>query len=118
MSSTLPSPIPAQPGFEQRRKYPRFPCGPATFCIVVAGPFVKPDLAAVRDISRGGIGLILARRIQPGKVVTLNLFNVTRNFACQVVMRVIYTNKQADGSYFVGGAFGEELIDEEVQWLV
>jgi len=108
MSTILPMRTPAQTGVEQRRKYPRFRCGPATFCILVAGTHVKPDLAGVRDISRGGIGLILARPIKPGKVVTLNLFNVTRNFA----------NKQVDGSYFVGGAFGEPLIEEEVQWLV
>ena len=118
MSTILPMRTPAQSGVEQRRKYPRSRCGPATFCILVAGTHVKPDLAGVRDISRGGIGLILARPIKPGKVVTLNLFNVTRNFACQVVMRVIYANKQVDGSYFVGGAFGEPLIEEEVQWLV
>ena len=116
-----PSPTPAAPpgpSVTRQRKHPRFPASPNTFCLLGTGRDGPAELAGVRNISRGGVGVVFARRMEPGEVVTVNLFNWKRNFACRVVMRVVYANAQADGTFFLGGAFTEEMAEEEVQWLV
>lgn len=102
---------------ETRRRHPRYPCGPETFCLVATGPASQLELAAVRNVSRSGVGLILNRNFEPGSLVVVNLFNWRRNFATRVPLRVVHISQQPDGTYFLGGAFAHELCDEEVQWL-
>jgi PilZ domain len=113
---TLPAPS-ARPRGEQRRRHPRFPCEPTTFGLVQASPDTPLELAGVRDISQSGVGLLFRRRLNPGRTVVLNLFNARRNFACRLVMRVVYASAQPDGTFRLGGTFTQELSPAEVDWL-
>jgi hypothetical protein len=118
MSQVADHPAPTdRPRGEQRRRHPRFACEPTTFALVQASPDTPLELAAVRDISQSGVGLLFRRHLQPGRTVLLNLFNARRNFACRLVMRVVYVSPQPDATFRVGGAFTQELSAIEVSWL-
>jgi hypothetical protein len=102
---------------ESRRRHPRFPCGPCTFGLLAAGRDTPLELVGVHNLSQSGAGLVLNRFIEPGSVVLLNLFNWRRNIATRVPFRIVHASQHEDGTFFVGGAFTEELSAEEVQWL-
>jgi hypothetical protein len=76
------------------------------------------ELAGVRNVSQSGVGLLTRRRLEPGTLVTVNLFNAQRNIAMRMWMRVVFANALDDGTHQVGGEFTEEISAEEVQWLV
>ena len=113
-----PAAAPSQPTGRGRRRHPRVDCGPYSFCLFQICRDMPLELAGVRNVSQSGIGLLTQRRLQPGTLVTLNLFNAQRNIAFRVWMRVVYSNVQDDGMHLVGGAFTEEISAEEVAWLV
>ena len=118
MSVTLSPKDAASPATpEQRRRHPRFECGPYTFGLLQEGRDARLELVGVRNISQSGVGLVGNRAIEEGKIVTLNLFNSQRNFATRVLMRVVYANRQPDNTFFLGGAFTQEIGKEEVDWL-
>jgi hypothetical protein len=107
----------AKPYKDRRRRHERFPCGPYTFGLLHANPYMPLELTGVRNVSQSGAGLIFHRRLEAGQAVTLNLFNARRNFATRVTLRVIYCDEHRDGLFLLGGAFSQEIGPEEVQWL-
>jgi hypothetical protein len=119
MSLTLaPTVAATKPTGRDLRRHPRLDCGPYTFSLFQVNIDMPLELAGVRNVSQSGIGLITRRRLEPGSVLTLNLFNAQRNIAFRVWMRVVYVKAQADGLFQVGGPFTAEISQEEVQWLV
>jgi len=119
MTLTLsPAAAATKPTGRGRRRHPRLDCGPYTFCLFQACADTPLEVAGVRNVSQSGIALITQRPLQPGALVTLNLFNAQRNIAFRLWMHAVYVNAQDDGLYHVGGAFTEEISAEEVQWLV
>jgi hypothetical protein len=118
MSLTLAPVAVTKPTGKDLRRHPRFDCGPYTFSLFQVERDMPPELAGVRNVSQSGIALITKRPLEPGTLVTVNLFNARRNIAFRVVMRVVYAKPQDDGLYCVGGPFTDEISQEEVQWLV
>src|SRR5262249_38580446 len=92
----------------ERRKSPRFACGVGTTGRILAGVGQDPELVSVRDISSGGISLILRCKLVPGQVVNVDLFHTVRNFDCQVPMKVVRIDEHTDGNYVLAGAFTRE----------
>lgn len=74
--------------------------------------------AGVRNISPEGLSLVLNRRIEPGSVVSVDVYNKARRYSCQVPLRVVYVLEHPGGDYILGGAFARELSDDEVQGLL
>jgi anti-anti-sigma factor len=98
----------------RRRSDVRFRCGPELVCQVqVEGE--RPDRrpAKIRNLSAGGMCLILDHKIEPNAVVHLHLQHSTRRFAAQVPLRVIYTVQRLGGDHVVGGVFTRKLSEEE-----
>jgi hypothetical protein len=52
-----------------------------------------------------------------GKVVTVELHNQPRSASCQRQIRVVYSLKNAEGNFLIGGAFSQVLSDVEMQGL-
>ena len=73
----------------RRWKKVRQPCGPDTQCRLQASLESPPESVRIRNLSGFGISLILGRRLEPGTVLTLDLFNRPHRFDCQVTMRVV-----------------------------
>jgi hypothetical protein len=85
---------------------------------LIAGIEVDPWLVPVRNISKGGINLILSQRITPGQVFPVRLFHTGRSFECRIPVRFLYCLDHSDGDYLVGGAFTRPLEPHEVESLL
>jgi hypothetical protein len=108
----------ARPTHPERRRSERFACAPGTLDCVIAGVGVEPWLVPVRNISSGGLNIVLRRKLEPGTIITVKLFNAARLFECDLRVRVIYNLEREDGDVLVGGAFLRELDRREVQGLL
>jgi PilZ domain len=109
---------------KERRAGVRYECALPTACIV--NDSLHPDAtewqsqwdAQVFDLSVGGIGLVVARRFEPGSVLTLDLASgdgrVKRTRQVQVV-RVAPADR---GRWFIGGVLTEKLSREELRLLL
>ena len=68
------------------------------------------------DISTGGIGLMLARRIEPG--TTLHVRLLGSGLRRTLEMRVIHMAELAPGCWLLGGAFSGHLDVAELPSLL
>lgn len=74
----------------------------------------------VRDISRGGVGLLLKHRFQPGTLLTVELRDTTGDLRRTVRVRVIHaTSTIIDGAarWHLGCEFETPLSDAEFEAL-
>jgi hypothetical protein len=102
---------------ERRRAY-RYPCGLETSYQMMAKIEPGVFVAKVRNISANGVSLILTRKIDAEIVASVDLYNGLNGYSCQMPLRVIYLVEHPEGAYILGGAFGRELNDYEVQGLL
>lgn len=105
-------------GGSGRRRAARFPCALGTSGLIREEPDGEPDWVAVRNLSAGGVSLVVRNRVEPGVNLTLDLFNKNRHFDCQVPLRVIHVRDYPGDSFLVGGAFARPLNDEELRALI
>ena len=112
LSSSLNPPVSS--GIE-RRASTRYPCNLATNCRLAA--FVAGDSwpARVRNISVGGINLVLSRAFDIGDHLALDLRSNTRNFARSLAVRVCYCIEHPSGDWIIGGSFPQPLQNEELR---
>ena len=83
---------------------------------------LEPDGASCpaqpQDISRSGVRLVLARRLDAGTEATAVVYHPGRQFFVRVPMRVAYVIEQPGGRFILGGAFARELSDDELRGLL
>lgn len=100
----------------ERRTSLRFPCRLQAICKMGGGKTGVDWPAGVRNISRKGAGLILARTFSPGTQFTVRFLR--RDGSGHVgLMRVVHGHFEAAGHYH-GCAFIRQLRQEEVDALV
>jgi hypothetical protein len=104
----------------ERRAYVRLTCDLAATCRP-SGRSLEPSwLGTVRDISAGGVGLLLRHCFHPGTALTVELREGTGRLVRTVQVRVVHaTALQVEGSHrwLLGCAFDRPLSDEELQAL-
>jgi len=94
-----------QPGRE-RRASPRYACDlRACYQARPASPSAPWRGCRVRDISSGGIALLVSRACTPGTVLEIDLEGCMFTFP----VRVEQASRQADGSWLLGCSFGQEF---------
>lgn len=71
--------------------------------------------AQIRDISRGGIKLVLKRSCEPGTMLTVGLPVVEGRSPLTVLACVVHVTPLADGEWAVGCNFARELSGEDLQ---
>jgi hypothetical protein len=74
--------------------------------------------ATVRNISLTGIGLLLARRFEPGTLLAIELTETSEQRQRLLVARVAHATLQPDDKWLIGCAFMSPLHDEELQELL
>jgi hypothetical protein len=120
MSSPTASPVvqdSVSPGTVECRVWPRHPCAVQVQCQPAAARQDKEQIwqGTVRDLSRGGVGLILPRRFEPGTVLFVEL---PGSEARPLLVRVAHTVRLPRGTWLLGCAFSSKLSEEELQrWL-
>jgi serine/threonine protein kinase len=106
-----PAPVPDRSDGRERRRSVRRPCRQPTACTIdtdvfpggTAGNETWP--ATVSDLSAQGIGLILARRFEPGTVFTVELEGGLRKQPRALTAQVVRVLPDAFGHWFHGCAF-------------
>jgi hypothetical protein len=112
---------PADPLKRQRveqRRWARVPCQSGTRAFLVISENEDPWPAEIRNMSPGGVGLVVARKLEPERSVLLDLHNEANGFRCQVPARVVYTTDLPTGDVLHGCMFARALSNLEVRGLI
>src|SRR6266446_2241417 len=100
------------------RVYERYPSDLATHCqpLAARGENEMKWQAMVRDISAGGIGLVLQRRFEPRTGLAIELPDAD-NSAFTVFVRVVHATAQPGGHWLLGCQFVTPLSEERLNIL-
>jgi hypothetical protein len=71
----------------------------------------------LRDISALGAGLLLARQINPGTRLVIEMARKKPTTPLRVLARVVHCQQQSDTTWIIGCQFDTPLQDEVVQEL-
>ena len=118
-----PAEVTTPPGSE-RRAFVRHPLGFGTFgridTAVYGGTGETDELwpLVVRDVSAGGIGVLLARRFEMGTELTIELTAGADSAPRMLPARVVRIEPERNGHWVHGCAFRHPLSDEELEALV
>lgn len=100
-----------------RRASTRYPCNLATSCRMAA---LLGDTfpGRVRNISVGGISLVVARPFDSNTELSVELRSNFRHFSRTMRIRVCYCIEHPSGDWILGASFIQALSDEEVRLLL
>jgi hypothetical protein len=100
---------------DERRVWVRYPCDLEAASQLVNG-HQQPHLSArVRDISRGGVQLVLPCRCEVGSLVSVDLPRPLAEAGATVLACVVRVSELPGGEWSVGCTFASELTDEDLQ---
>lgn len=110
-----PTPVPPT---RECRVYERHPCDLQTSCQPPSFGTGKESKwqGSVRDISTGGIGLVLRRRFERGTGLVIELPGGDE--PTTVLVRVVHVKAQPGGAWALGCVFVSPLSDEELNALL
>ena len=114
----------AKPAGSERRAFVRHPLGFGTFgridTAVYGGTGETDELwpLVVRDVSAGGIGVLLARRFEMGTELTIELTAGPDQSPRQLPARVVRIEPEKNGHWVHGCAFRQPLTADELNALV
>ncbi len=86
-------------------------------CHPIASARDDPWPAQVRDLSSGGIGLLIKRRFEPGTLLAVELQSLSQDFSRTLVARVIHAKSQGGGDWVIGCILASKLDDDELEAL-
>ena len=72
----------------------------------------------IRDVSQGGLRLILERRFEPGTGLAIELPEESSGETRTVLLKGVHVKRQLDGYWSLGCQFVSELSDDEIQRLL
>jgi hypothetical protein len=101
-----------------RRESIRYNINLETSCLLIAALEGDPVPVRVRNISAGGISLVLNRGIEPDTMLTIQLLNRPRMFFCKIEVKITYIVEHPSGDWIAGGSFTRRLTDEELRSLL
>ena len=107
--------VQAEPAGIERRASTRFPCNLATSCRLVASLPDDPVPARVRNISVGGLSLVLAKPFDSGSLLAIELRSMTRNVTRTLQIRILYVVEHPSGDWIAGASFVQPLADDELK---
>jgi hypothetical protein len=120
MSSATAPPAPQTPGTPgtiECRVWPRQPCEVQVQCQPAAARHDKEQnwQGTIQNLSRGGLGLLLERRFEPGTVLFVEL---PGSDGRPLLVRVAHAVRLPRGTWLLGCAFSSKLSEDELQrWL-
>lgn len=103
---------------EERRRDTRFPIdvnASSRLIVIIEG---NAGPVQVRNLSIGGIGLVLDRGYDIGTLINLQLLKRPSMVPCKVEVRVTYVMEHPCGEWVLGGAFNRKLTEPELQALL
>ena len=100
-----------------RRRWPRRPASRIR-AERLADDEQPPWQVAARNVSSGGIRLILGNGLAPGTALRLRLSRSGRAVSVVVSARVVYVREKPAGHFITGCAFDRLLSEEELRGLL
>lgn len=105
-------------GAAERRAWVRYATNQPTEC----APVVETDgpqwVGKVRDISAGGLGVVLDRRFEPGTVLLVGVEDKAEASYRALLARVVRVTRFPDGNWLLGCIFARNLTEEDVAALL
>jgi hypothetical protein len=74
--------------------------------------------ARIRDISVGGLGLVVGNRLEPGTGLVVGLPSKKASWPRSVAGRVMHVHQQGDGAWAHGCAFAAPLSEPQLHDLL
>lgn len=100
----------------ERRAWVRFPSKQEISCEPLGANALW--LGRVRDVSRGGMAVVLPRRFDPGTTLSVELLLIKADGPRRLIVRVVHARQEANGWWLIGCAFARPLSEEELQDLL
>jgi hypothetical protein len=102
------------------RAWERQPCDLRTACQPIAASrgHELSWPAKIRDLSPGGVGLVIERRFEPGVILFLELTSTTSGSPETLMARVIHATPLARHRWLLGCAFCSRLSPAKIQSLL
>jgi hypothetical protein len=107
----------------ERRASVRYSCSEDSFsstnpCRPITSPQKENWSAAVRDLSTGGIGLVVNRRFEMGTLLTVDLHDATQTSTRSLLVRVVRVNQETNNHWVLGCAFTSKMSESELLGLM
>jgi hypothetical protein len=115
-----PAAVPPPVGRAECRVWQRHSCELPGACQPLAARQDK-DVSwqgQVRDISRGGLGLVLTRRFEPGAALVLQLVFPDAQEPQSLLVKVVHVRTLPGNRWFLGCSFLSRLSEERLQRLL
>lgn len=77
-----------------------------------------PNPVRVRNISAGGISLVLNKPVAADSILEIELLNRPQMFLCPLQLRITFLVEHPSGDCIVGGAFMRQLEEQELKKLL
>jgi hypothetical protein len=115
-------PVPHSSGAERRASV-RYPCsedsfGPDNSCRPITAMRKESWLAAVRDLSTGGVGIVVNRRFEPGTLLSVELQDAEKTSARTLLVRVVRLTQEDKDHWLLGCAFTTKLSEADLLTLM
>jgi hypothetical protein len=107
-------------GRVEGRSWERYPCDLQTSCQPIAAWADKDCTwpARVRDISAGGVGLVLPRRFEPGAGLIIEIPATASTEADRLLARVVHATALSRGGWLLGCLFPSPLGEDRLRHLL
>jgi PilZ domain len=118
LPATAPPALPPK-GIECRA-WPRLVCDVLAKCQPAAARSREEPRwpGTIRDVSRGGLGLVLGRRFEPGTALFVELGAAGGEDRRPLLARVVHVKRLGGGAWLLGCAFASRLGDDELRLLL
>jgi hypothetical protein len=105
---------PGEPPDDERRVWVRYASSLETTVAAVSNGSGPPLAALVRNVSRGGISLIVYHAFTPGDLVVIDLPSGTVGASDTILACVVHTTPISEEAWSIGCVFAEELTNDEL----
>ena len=102
----------------ERRASPRRPCLREVACQAVRAAKEESVPALLEDVSDGGLGLVVRRCYEPGRVLAVSWQHPPHGPKRTLLAQVVHSRNEGDGNWVVGCALASTLTEEEVTALL
>jgi hypothetical protein len=118
----MPPTVPEPQGVERRASV-RYPSDPESFsldnsCRPITAPQREAWSATVRDLSTGGMGIVINRRFEPGTLLIVELEDAEHTSSRSLLVRVVRAAQEARDCWFHGCAFTTKMTESELLGLM
>lgn len=113
----------SKPTGSERRASVRYPCSEESFsadnsCRPITAHRNESWSATVRDLSTGGVGIVVNRRFEPGTLLSIELQDAEQTVNRILLVRVVRVLSEDDGRWLLGCAFTAKLTEGELLALM